>query len=522
MRNKFLKGLSVAFAAAMAFTVVAPALTTEAASTKAYVVSKMVDEGGLTHKFTYDSRGRVTKEVITNNGETEEYTIQGTSRDNLGEIRYSIYKDGVEQYRNSTDYTLTTATEVVKESTTKTKEEVVTITYYNSGAKKDKVKSKNSKITESEIYIYDSNLDDNDGAYGKVKEESVAWDYTYNSKGVNTTMTETSTNNDNWVYTYTSGKDYEYDRTTAAGVSMTVNDVAYGTKYDDIKTTNPYAACFNGASHINNQYVTTTKYTYNKRNSLGQATDVDANYDVYVYSPMYSPKADGSGEYLAYAYTYAVSSLKGGNTSTTYTKVGQPKKQVVTHYGDLQEQTVGQWYNEDGDQIAAPAMYATFMPNFDSGLLRNDGADYKETAVYTYGKDQHLAKKVYNGYDNEDDVVSSLSATTTVLSWDNDTKTLVAGKTADGYAQVTITTSSEPLNKVEITTTYNPTLQANSGLISAKTSETRMYEGKINGKDGYNGNSVETYTLKKISVPSSRATQVLMDTWQLQTDIQWK
>ena len=84
MRNKFLKGLSVAFAAAMAFTVVAPALTTEAASSKAYVVTEKkygVNTGedhanGDVTKYTYDSRGRVIKEVTTSTAGSDSANIQ--------------------------------------------------------------------------------------------------------------------------------------------------------------------------------------------------------------------------------------------------------------------------------------------------------------------------------------------------------------------------------------------------------------------------------------------------------------
>ena len=323
-----------------------------------------------------------------------------------------------------------------------------------------------------------------------------------------------STNNNNWVYTYTSGKDYEdAGYTNTNGQEMTVNGVPYGTAYDTIKATNKYAPCFNGASSINKKDVTTTKYTYT-RNSNGWVTSADVLVDTYSYDPTYQTKADGSGEYLAYVWTYATSATKGATLKNTYTKLGQPKKQTVTYYNEGQGQYIGQAYDENGNEINSAL-------NYDSGLQKSDDADVTYTWEYAYGKDQQLAKRVYKGYDDVDDTLRSVSAVTTTLKRD-DSGNLVTSKDSNGFTRVTVTTKSEPINKVVETTTYNSTLKDNSGVISAKTSDVRMTKSTVNGKDGDDWNDVVTYELKKISIPSSRETAVLMKRYLIQTDIAWK
>ena len=453
MRNKFLKGLSVAFAAAMAFTVVAPALTTEAASTKATVVSEMMDENGNVTKYTYDSRGRVTKKVTTNTDATSK-TITGNATDttNPSSSDYVITTVNVNGSITTTrvdamtyDNELTTITIDGKTVTTET------YTYYNSGKKKDKVKTK-SVVMEDQNIVAGVSSSNSDNTYGYINKliatEDV--DYTYDAAG--NLIKEVSVAKEPTNYTYA---------LITAGSYVT----------------QAWIDSQNAASHGLDITEETKVYT---NNSNGQKVKEEVTTVIGSHQETWladnSAKVDGSD-------VDTLTKNEGDTYTYKYNKMGFPTKVVYTMANKRSTGT--------------PSGYTT----------TNDLADTVSTISYTYGKDLQLNKRVVT---LKNPALAMLTGTyagvirTTVTDPDGNVTTV--SQTAPAFT-----------NDQEITTTYNYDLKEGT---TCKTYETRMSTTKTNGIAQKQFNTATfKYTLKKISVPSSRAEGIMREQAMIQTDL---
>ena len=546
MRNKFLKGLSVAFAAAMAFTVVAPALTTEAASTKAYVVSKAVDENGTVHTYTYDSRGRVIKEVATNTESTKKRYSGSNNKIDDGDTVVTTVEINGHHYSTTTVETSTYDNTLNLDEVDAKVTETTTYTYYNSGAKKDQVKTKKTVAEEQWIYNYVTTANDANYAYAEAYTSTTETAFNYNSKGQKISDVETLKGCGSYDI-LTGEADKNYYREV----------ISKGDKANMWKITDNNIKSNHSKSQLNDFYIVETKtsYTYNSNNLVTKAekTKTVGNHDETWDAESENKTADDVD----------IVSVSDGNYATfKYDKNGRPTKYVETKSNKL--------------VITENGVTTT-----------NDLADTVKTVAYTYGKDFHLSKKVvdeknnlqftayvywlsvvnryleenafsfggnsypagtFTSYDalltaaedlgyTEYQVISAISdevgeyidtnsdGRLTMADYTVYTGALPTGsirtvvETGEDYKLSSETTvyANLQLNNVKSTYTYNNTIKEGALLKSAWTSTVKEETNGVSSNANY-ANDTKTFTLKKISIPSSREKAVFNAQFQLQND----
>ncbi len=487
MRNKFLKGLSVAFAAAMAFTVVAPALTTEAASAKATVVTKKTVGFGqagnnkITTEYTYDSRGRVVKEVETSTvgsydelraNKTPGAAVTTTTEIKVGNETKS-YTAVVETPYDYSD--VATAKNDVKVVTT------TNYTYYNSGAKKDQKKSASTTTEETQTISYISTVEDATYAYVKARVSTKDTTYTYDSKGRKTQ--EVSVEKGVGAYnpaTRAVVPNYTY----ASLAANKVGNVTYNDAFMDNQ---------NRKSALNDIYIIEDKKVFTN-DSKGQALSVAQTVTVGNHDETWDAANENkTGE----RDTVIVANGKG---EFTYNKNGFPTKFVKTTSG------------------------TSVVAVINGPTTTNVAADTVETFKYTYGKDMQLSKKTVTAKGvkkfvqatvaTNNDASASAGAKSDITTGDKLTTVWVnnaGAMTATNYDSVTFTNNVVYGDPSTDTYTYSCDLKEGT---TVKTSELRF---KDNGTTS--DQIIETkYAVKKISVPSSRATGVMKEQFLAQTD----
>jgi len=458
MRNKFLKGLSVAFAAAMAFTVVAPALTTEAASSKAYVVSEKMDENGNVTKYTYDSRGRVTKEVTTSIAGTSKQVnaVQGAVKDqNKVETTVTIND---KPYTTTTVIATTYDNEVQVVAADAKSVTTTNYTYYNSGKNKDQKKTKSTTNETYVIYAVSSTNSDNSYSYYELNSYTEDVAFTYDSKG-------------NLIKDVTTTK-------TPGEIQGVIQEGGIYTEAN-IKATN--------ALFAHNQVITETTKEYTV-NSKGQTTRVDRTDVMGVHTERWnadnSEKIDGSDNDQLFK-------ADGNYATWKYNKNGFPTEYVAV--------------NANKSAVGDPT-------NGYTGF--SDATDSVDTYKYTYGKDMQLQKKVHTGKNPANGGADDGDILTTVLKYNDDGTVNMDASTAS------IVNAPVYGNDFVETTTYNYTLKDGSTAKTYETANTTTVENGISDKQ-FDSNTVK-YTLKKISVPSSRLQAVVLDQAMAQTAFDWQ
>ncbi len=488
MRNKFLKGLSVAFAAAMAFTVVAPALTTEAASSKAYVVTEKkygVNSGranGDVTKYTYDSRGRVVKEVTTSTDGSGTSWNGTATAGTPSTVETTVRVDGVVQ-----SYTNVTATsfdyEIAKDVIDTKAVTTTTYTYYNSGAKKDQKKSATTTIEVKTTKAHTSTQEGQSYAYAKGYVATSETAYTYDSKG-NKTQEVTTTKGcglANLPNAYT--PNYYY-----ASIMTVAGD-------NTVEGSQAWIDAQNADDNMKDYYIVEKKQVFTN-NSAGQAVSVAQTYTA------------GSHNYAQATDSATDTVLVGeGVAQFTYNKNGFPTKYVETNYNKVVSSVI------------------------DGATTTLDFTDTVKTFKYTYGKYLQLSKKTVtekspvkfvqlnyvkaNGtaYTAAELAAMNVTSGTKTLAVSGTIATTVVGK--DNYAKNDGSFDSYALATNYIydddsttTTTYMPEVKEGT---TVKTSEI----AKVGSTDSFKN---WDYTVKKISVPSSRATGVMKDQFLAQTD----
>ncbi len=342
MKNRFLKGLSVALAAALALGAI-PATQTEAASKKTiYVVTEATDNNGGVTKYTYDKRGRIVKEVYTISTEGSASNVSaGTNKAVTG-----------------------TATKV------KNIENTTVYTYNSSGKAKDK---KARAVTTNVVvigYKYDSSEDSSDTGYIASKVSTAETTYKYNSKGQLIDQWTKSVSPNNYTYSNLSG--------WAARTAVATVD-------------NKFA---NSKSFANDVTTTDTEIIYNY-NSTGLEVRTQELKVINSHDENYA--VDNRNAYTGAKTVVDTQTAQIGDmTSTTYNSKGLPTKKSTTNDGNISATVTTNSYNPDGSLNAAASGKKIYTAN-----IANGGYDYKtskiSTTTYSYDTDGNFEKMVVNG-----------------------------------------------------------------------------------------------------------------------------
>ena len=505
MKNKILKGMGVALAAAMVFTVVAPAVPTEAAAKQSiYLVTKAKGTDGSTTTYKYNKYGWVsqatsTKTTVTKSNKAVRPTSStsptfvntpgtSTESDDATANTHTSSSTGV----NTTTYNVYGTVSTTDKTTSKS---VTKKTYYTSGKKKGKLKKETTTTTETNVYTKTASTNDatyntnNSGGYTVTTKTTDITTYTYNKKGYLKSTHEVFTKPDNGDDEYVSGTYSNLSGTYAAEAAEDVDNVLNnGKSYaDDVRV-----------------YTTDSTYTTKKGKITKQVSTVTDEYTDFYYGHTTTPKeVTETYSWGPWTHTVYVNTGFDGSVSKSVTKtVSDPTTVKYTYKSGLIKKSVSSDSNGETEECVS-------TDTDSKGVVRTSTTkkvtpktkSNTHTTTYKYDKNKNLKSVKYaeTGNVSTPIVITNTYSESSVYNNTIDDVTSYSRDELISYgATVDVTT------KTSYSASYANTLKNDSNRISSKyVNKTRKL--KSGEKNAASTVTKVTYTLKKKSLSEANA-----------------